>query len=64
LECKIPEPGGANPAADFPGGSSDDLVASIRGKLYVLPEETRVIPGHGDETTIGHECVHNPFVRA
>jgi glyoxylase-like metal-dependent hydrolase (beta-lactamase superfamily II) len=49
---------------DFPGGSPDDLVASIRGKLYVLPEETRVIPGHGDETTIAHERVHNPFVRA
>ena len=49
---------------DFPGGSSKDLATSIRTQLYVLPSETRVIPGHGDETTIGHEREHNPFVRA
>ena len=49
---------------EFPGGSLSDLEASIRNKLYVLPENTRVIPGHGAETTIGHEREHNPFVTA
>jgi glyoxylase-like metal-dependent hydrolase (beta-lactamase superfamily II) len=47
---------------DFEGGSADDLARSIRGKLYCLPEQTRVIPGHGDETTIAHERANNPFV--
>jgi hydroxyacylglutathione hydrolase len=47
---------------DLPGGSYDELAASIRTKLYALPEETRVIPGHGSQTTIGHEREHNPFV--
>ena len=49
---------------DSPGGSFADLAASIRTKLYVLPGETRVIPGHGPETTIAHEREHNPFVGA
>jgi glyoxylase-like metal-dependent hydrolase (beta-lactamase superfamily II) len=49
---------------DLPGGSFDDLATSIRQKLYVLPVDTRVIPGHGGETTIGHERENNPFVSA
>ena len=49
---------------DFPGGSFPSIVKSIQTKLYVLPVETRVVPGHGPETTIGHEREHNPFVRA
>jgi glyoxylase-like metal-dependent hydrolase (beta-lactamase superfamily II) len=48
---------------DLPGGSFAELEASIRGKLYVLPGETRVVPGHGLETTIAHERKWNPFVR-
>jgi hydroxyacylglutathione hydrolase len=48
---------------DLPGGSFDDLERSIREKLYVLPGETRVVPGHGPATTIAHEREHNPFVR-
>jgi hydroxyacylglutathione hydrolase len=47
---------------DLLGGSFAQLERSIREKLYVLPAETRVIPGHGPETTIGHEREHNPFV--
>jgi hydroxyacylglutathione hydrolase len=47
---------------DLPGGSFADLAASIRTKLYVLPGETRVIPGHGPETTIADERERNPFV--
>ena len=46
---------------DFPTGSMGTLVRSIREKLFVLPEDTRVYPGHGDSTTIGYEKEHNPF---
>lgn len=48
---------------DFPGGSFNDLVFGIQDKLFPLPEETVVYPGHGPETTIGHEKTYNPFVR-
>jgi hydroxyacylglutathione hydrolase len=48
---------------DLPGGSFADLAASIREKLYVLPGATRVIAGHGPETTIEHERQWNPVVR-
>lgn len=47
---------------DLPGGDYDVLKNSIWGKLFVLPEETIVYPGHGPETTIGSEKVGNPFV--
>lgn len=47
---------------DLPGGDHDTLLASIREKLFVLPDEVRVYPGHGDSTTIGHEKKHNPFL--
>ncbi|MFI4871721.1 MAG: MBL fold metallo-hydrolase [Phycisphaerales bacterium JB058] len=47
---------------DFPGSSHEQLVESIRTKLYALPDETRVLPGHGPETTIGREKRSNPFV--
>jgi len=49
---------------DFPGGCYEDIAVSIRTKLYTLPGDTRVIPGHGPATTIEHEREHNPFVRA
>ncbi|MCL2610485.1 MAG: MBL fold metallo-hydrolase [Defluviitaleaceae bacterium] len=48
---------------DLPGGNANDLVTSIKTKLYTLPEETIVYPGHGDKTTIGHEKRNNPFVK-
>jgi len=47
---------------DLPGGDWDSLVASIRGKLFELPPETIVYPGHGPLTTIGEEMRENPFV--
>ena len=49
---------------DLPGGDTGKIAQSIRGKVYTLPEETVVFPGHGDATTIGREKKLNPFVRA
>jgi hydroxyacylglutathione hydrolase len=48
--------------ADLPGGNMGQLVDGIRGKLFALPDETRVFPGHGPETTIGAERAGNPYV--
>ena len=48
--------------SDFPGGSASALVHSVKEKLLILPEETHVYPGHMEETTIGYEKRHNPFV--
>jgi hydroxyacylglutathione hydrolase len=47
---------------DLPGGNEVQLYQSIKEKLYVLPDETIVYPGHGEPTTIGHEKKYNPFV--
>lgn len=47
---------------DLRGGDTDAIVSSIRRKLYVLPPETRVVCGHGPDTTIGEERRENPFV--
>jgi glyoxylase-like metal-dependent hydrolase (beta-lactamase superfamily II) len=47
---------------DFPGGSSQQILHSIHDKLFALPDETVVVPGHGPETTIGEEREHNPYV--
>ena len=44
-------------------GDTDQLLAAIRDHLYTLPDATRVLPGHGDETTIGWEKRNNPYVR-
>lgn len=49
--------------ADFPDGDSRQLTESIRGQLYTLPDDTIVMPGHGERTTIGVEKRTNPFVR-
>ena len=47
---------------DIPGGSFDQLRAAIEQKLFVLPDDTIVLPGHGEPTTIGRERRLNPFV--
>ncbi|GHV19624.1 MBL fold metallo-hydrolase [Clostridia bacterium] len=47
--------------ADLVGGNLEQLISGIREKLFVLPDDTRVYPGHGWETTIGHEKAHNPY---
>jgi glyoxylase-like metal-dependent hydrolase (beta-lactamase superfamily II) len=48
---------------DFPGGDLALLLSGIRTKLYVLPDNTEVYPGHGEMTTIGQERRENPFVQ-
>ena len=51
---------------DAVGGTRDDFEGvrrSVMDVLMTLPAETRVLPGHTDETTIGREWEHNPFVR-
>ena len=48
---------------DLPGGDFAAIAKSIQGKLYQLPEDTVVVPGHGGLTTIGEEKQSNPFVR-
>ena len=48
---------------DFPNGNTEQLLQSIREKLFTLPDETKVYPGHGPITTIAHEREYNPFLR-
>jgi hydroxyacylglutathione hydrolase len=48
---------------DLWGGSFEEILRSIHGKLLALPEETLVYPGHGPATTIGEERESNPFVK-
>jgi hydroxyacylglutathione hydrolase len=48
---------------DFPGGSLEQLIGGIEKKLLVLPDDTRVYPGHGSDTTIGREKRENPFLQ-
>lgn len=47
---------------DFPGSSGEQLVRSIRERLFALPDDTVVYPGHGPSTTIGRERRGNPWV--
>ncbi|HTW45868.1 MAG TPA: MBL fold metallo-hydrolase [Acidobacteriaceae bacterium] len=47
---------------DLPGGNGKQILRSIHDRLMPLPDETRVIPGHGAETTIGMEKAENPFL--
>ncbi len=49
---------------DLPGGNTEQLLAGIRQRLFTLPGETRVFPGHGPETTIGREMAENMFFRS
>jgi glyoxylase-like metal-dependent hydrolase (beta-lactamase superfamily II) len=54
---------GAIGRTDLPGGSYETLIRSIRQKLLTLPDQVRVLPGHGEETTIGFERLNNPFLQ-
>jgi glyoxylase-like metal-dependent hydrolase (beta-lactamase superfamily II) len=48
---------------DLPGGDGQKILRSLRERLLVLPDSTRVLPGHGPETTIGEERQSNPFLQ-
>lgn len=48
---------------DLPGGDHNLLIKSVREKLFTLPPETKVLPGHGEDTTIGQEIGTNPFFK-
>lgn len=48
---------------DLPGGSLQQMMASLRDKVLTLPDELVVLPGHGPETTIGRERARNPYLR-
>lgn len=47
---------------DLPGGDIRTLVRSVETKVWTLPDDTRVLPGHGPETTVEREKAMNPFV--
>lgn len=47
---------------DFPGGSFEEIIKSIKEKLLPLGDDVRVLPGHGPESVIGEEKVSNPFL--
>lgn len=48
---------------DLPGGSWPTLLQSIRTKIYTLPKNTVLFPGHGDDTTVEAEIIANPYAR-
>lgn len=48
---------------DFPGGNHQQLLDAIRERLWTLGDDTVFVPGHGPESSIGHERRHNPYVR-
>ena len=47
---------------DLPGGDLGTLMRSIEREVLTLPEDTRLLPGHGPETTVGRERTTNPFI--
>ncbi len=46
---------------DLPTGSFSQLIRSIKEKIFTLPEDVKLYPGHGDSTDVGHEKQYNPF---
>ncbi|MBC3887650.1 MBL fold metallo-hydrolase [Acetobacterium paludosum] len=48
---------------DFPDGDLAELLSGVQKKLFVLDDNTKVLPGHGENTTIGYEKAHNPFFK-
>lgn len=48
---------------DIPFASEEKILDTIKNKLFTLPDETKVFPGHGKPTTIFHEKINNPFIK-
>ena len=57
VQRRHPLPGGPG-ATGYPGGDFDKIIESIDRRLFILPPDTLVLPGHGDDTTIGRERPH------
>ena len=47
---------------DFPGSSQEALRKSLHKKIFILPQETAVYPGHGPNTNVGEELANNPYL--
>ena len=47
---------------DFPKGNSEQLIESIKTHILTLPDNTKILAGHGSDTTVGFEKKTNPFV--
>lgn len=47
---------------DLPGGSMDQMMASLRDTILTMPYDLAVLPGHGTATSIGQECLANPYI--
>ena len=47
---------------DLEGGNFEELVSSIENKIYSLPDDTKILPGHGKSTTVGWEKTHNSYI--
>jgi glyoxylase-like metal-dependent hydrolase (beta-lactamase superfamily II) len=70
--CRQPQPpvalvgdvifAGSIGRTDFPDGDFEQLITGIRSKLFSLPDDTRLLSGHGPATTVGQEKRDNPFV--
>ena len=48
--------------SDFKGGNYEHLISSIKNRIFILPDKTRLLSGHGAETTVGEEKKENPFL--
>jgi glyoxylase-like metal-dependent hydrolase (beta-lactamase superfamily II) len=48
---------------DLPGGDFNTLINSIQTQVLTLPDDTRLLTGHGPESTIGEEREHNPYIQ-
>lgn len=48
--------------SDLPGGDTDTLISSIKNRILILPETTRIFPGHGPFTSLEREIKHNPYL--
>lgn len=48
---------------DLPGGSYEQEISSVKNKLFTLPEDTLVLPGHGPSSSIKDEVLHNPYLK-
>ncbi len=46
---------------DFPTGNSRELLDSVRNKVLTLPDDVKIYPGHGPETTVAYETANNPY---